>query len=113
MENKFAWVSYLVAALTALVYGVKVWDDLSHPDESEDGKVAEVPNKASLFRNCIYSAFGSGVVCLLVCEGLLWKFENMPFSVALLCGAMAGFIGADKFKDLFVKLIASKFKIGG
>ncbi len=110
VKNYTEWISYIVAAITALVYGVKVWDDLLHPEEGENGEKAEVPNKATIIRNCLYSAFGSGVVCLLVCEGLIWKFDA-PFGVAVLAGAMCGFIGADKFKDVIVKAIS--FKFGG
>lgn len=95
--------AYIVALAVSIVYGIKVWDDLSRPKEDDAPK----ETKGSLWRKSIYSAFGSGIVCLLVCEGLIY-FANMPHNLALLCGALCGFAGADAFKEMLLRFIENK-----
>lgn len=109
MDNNFVkFIAFIVAGLTAIVYGVKVWDDLSHPEYDSEGNLK--PNKkpkSSIIRNVIYSGFGSGLVCLLVCEGLLY-YTELPFTLTLLLGALCGFTGADSFKDVLLRFVENK-----
>lgn len=107
-KNGFEWISFVVAGLIGVIYGIKVWDDLSRPECDSDGNCKPPKPKGMLLRNAIYSAFGSAIVCLLVCEGLIY-FANLPFNLALLLGALCGFTGADAFKDLLLRLVESKF----
>lgn len=101
--------SYLVALAVGIVYGIKVWDDLSRP--SKEGEDEPQETKGGLWRKAIYSAFGSGIVCLLVCEGLIY-FANIPHNLALLCGALCGFAGADAFKEALLRFIENKLHSG-
>lgn len=102
--------SYLVALAVGIVYGIKVWDDLSRP-VCDDGKCQMPELKSSLWRKTIYSAFGSAVVCLVVAEGLVY-FAELPHNLALLCGALCGFAGADAFKEMLLRFIESRFQHG-
>lgn len=99
--------TYLVALAVGIVYGIKVWDDLSRP-VCDDGKCQMPEPKSSLWRKTIYSAFGSAIVCLLVAEGIKY-YTEFPHNFALLCGAMAGFAGADAFKEMLIRFIESRF----
>lgn len=96
-----------MAGLTSIVYGIKVWDDMSRPETDKNGNVKPPKTKGTLLRNAIYGAFGSGLVCLLVCEGLLY-YAGLPFSLALLIGALCGFTGADAFKDILLRFVENK-----
>ena len=100
--------TYLVALAVGIVYGIKVWDDLSRPSKNENGELKPQETKGNLWRRAIYSAFGSGIVCLLVAEGLIY-YAELPHNLALLFGAMCGFAGADAFKEMFLRFIESKF----
>lgn len=104
--------SYIVALAVGIVYGIKVWDDLSNPIKDEATGEVKEKNKASIWRNVIYSAFGSALVCLLVAEGLI-SMWNFPNNFALLCGAFIGFIGSDVFKDVIFRFLESKFNKRG
>lgn len=105
----FKWISWVVAIATAIVYGIKVWDDLSRPECDSNGENCKPPKtKGSLFRQSLYGAFGSGIVCLLICEGLIY-YANVPFNLALLIGALCGFTGADAFKELLLRFIERQF----
>lgn len=102
------FIALIVAGLTSIVYGIKVWDDLSHQQYDSEGNAKTPRDKNSVLRNVIYSGFGSGLVCLLVCEGLLY-YTELPFTLSLLIGALCGFTGADSFKDILLRFIENKF----
>lgn len=106
-NNGFELISYIVAGAISVVYGIKVWDDLSRPEMDENGTPKTPKNKGAIFRNVVYSAFGSGLVCLLVCEALM-HFTSMDFNLCLLIGALCGYTGADSFKDILLRFIENK-----
>lgn len=104
MGNFDKFIIFIVAGLTSIVYGLKVWDDLSLQHKETD-----TPKPVgTLWRNAIYGGFGSGLVCLLVFEGLLY-YTELPYTLILLIGALCGFTGADSFKDLLLRFIEAKF----
>lgn len=105
--NDFKWISFVVAGLIGIVYGIKVWDDLSRPECDSQGNCKPPRTKGTLLRNAIYSAFGSAIVCLLVCEGLIY-YAELPFNLALLVGAICGFTGAETFKDMILRFVENK-----
>lgn len=98
-------ITLAIALLIALVYSLKLYDELHATDENAP------KNKGKVIRQLIYGAFGSGLVCVLVCEALIYL--NLPFTLSLVVGAWCGYMGADIIKDTVLKYIDRKFEKGG
>lgn len=111
-DNETKLLGFIIAGITSIVYGLKVWDDLSHQQCDENGECKPQRNKMSILRNVVYSAFGSGLVCLLVYNGIIY-YTDLPDNFALLLGALCGYTGADAFKDILLRFIENKFNSKG
>lgn len=97
-----------VAFLIAVVYSLKLYDELYNEKcEHED----KPKNKGRIIRQLLYGAFGSGLVCILICEAL--TYFNLPFTLSLVIGAWCGYMGADIVKDTLLRFIDKKLEKQG
>lgn len=103
--NENSWISYVVALMIAGVYSLKLYDEL-YNEKCEHGE-SKQKSKSQIIRQLLYGAFGSGLVCVLICELLIY-FAQLPFGLSLVIGAWCGYMGADIVKDFILRFIEKK-----
>lgn len=105
-EGFTRWVvGVVVAIIIGCVYAIKVWDDLASEKNKNGAELDK--QKGRLYRNAIYSGFGSGLLCLFVCEGC-YTYFHLDFGLSLLIGATCGFLGVDTFKGIALRFLENK-----